>query len=336
MQHTEIKMICYGARENEQPFFHQLNRYGFQLTLVKELLTADNVELVAGHQAVLLRGNCPAKGDNLTKMQALGVKYLLTRTVGIDHIDIPAAKALGFTLARVPGYSPNAIAELAVTLAMMLVRNVASTVSATSTGDFRVNPSYFSKEIRHMQVGILGLGKIGLTTASILRGFGVSQLYGWDPYPSAQAQSRVELLANNEAVLAKAELLFLHMPYIKEQNHHLVNADFLAKLPKGALLVNAARGEIVDTQAVVDALQRGHLSGFATDVLEDEATLFNKAFSPDAISNPAFRALVELYPRALITPHVGSNTEEACRNMIEQSFENLHEFLTTGESKNSL
>jgi D-lactate dehydrogenase len=335
-QHTSIKMICYGARENEQPFFHQLNKHNFSLTLVKELLSADNVDLVKDHQVVLLRGNCLAKGDNLTKMKELGVEYLLTRTVGVDHMDIPAAKALGFKLARVPGYSPNAISELGISLAMMLLRNVASTVLATSQGDFRVAPSYFSKEIRHTKVGILGVGKIGLTTAKLLQGLGVTQLSGWDPYPSDEAKQSLSMRASYQEVLAESELLFLHMPYVKDQNYRFVNAEFFATLPKGAMVVNVARGEILDTQAVIDALESGHLAGFATDVLENEVALFNKDFSQSQIADPLFAKLNSLYPRVLITPHIGSNTEEACRNMIEQSYDNLHDFLTTASSKNQL
>lgn len=336
MNTQSMKIICYGARKKEQPFFHQLNKHGFTLTLVEDLLTAENLSLIEGHQVVLLRGNCPAKGENLVRMKEYGVEYLLTRTVGVDHIDIDDAKRLGFKLARVPGYSPNAIAELAVTLAMMLVRNVNSTIAATSSGDFKVYPEYFSKEIRHMRVGILGAGKIGLTTARILKGFGVTELYGWDPYVSDAAKQELHMTATQDDLLSKAELIFMHMPYIKDQNHHMVNDAFLAKMPKGSLLVNVARGEVVDTKAVIKALESHHLAGFATDVLENEAVLFNKQFDVETIEPPEFKKLVELYPRVLITPHIGSNTEEACRNMIEQSYDNLYDFLTTGSSKNSL
>lgn len=335
MDFSQVKMICFGARVSEQPFFHSLNRHGFALTLIPELLTADNIAQIAGHEAVLLRGNCPAHQPQLEQMKALGVKYLLTRTVGFDHIDVPAAKALGFVVARVPGYSPNAISELAITLAMMLVRNTAATVAATSSGDYRVHPGYFSKEIRHIKVGILGLGRIGLTTATLLKGLGVTQLLGYDPYISDAATATLTM-TDMESVISQSELLFLHMPYIKDQNHHLVNAAFLQKMPAGSILVNAARGELMNSAAVLAALQSHHLHALATDVLEKEATLFNHNFTGQSSGNQVFDALQALYPRVLLTPHIGSNTEEACRNMIEQSFDNLHDYLTTGSCKNAL
>ncbi len=335
MDFSQIKIICFGARSSEQPFFHSLNKQNFALTLIPELLNTDNIAQIAGHEAVLLRGNCPAQKPQLEQMKAMGVKYLLTRTVGVDHIDVPAAKAMGFVVARVPGYSPNAISELALTLAMMLVRNTAATVTATSSGDYRVQPSYFSKEIRHIKVGILGVGRIGLTTATLLKGMGVTQLMGYDPYVSDEAKATLTM-TDMDSVVSQSELLFLHMPYIKDQNHHLINAAFLQKMPTGSILVNAARGELMDSAAVLAALQSNHLHALATDVLEKEATLFNHNFAGKTSGNQVFDALQALYPRVLITPHIGSNTEEACRNMIEQSFDNLHDYLTSGSCKNAL
>lgn len=329
-----MKIICFGARKNEQAFFNMLNKYNYQLTLVEELLTKDNVDLVKDHNVVLLRGNCYAKDDNLLKMREFGVEYLLTRTVGFDHIDVVKAKELGFKLARVPSYSPNAIAELGLSLAMMLVRNTADTISHTKEKDFTVYPSYFSREIRFLTVGIVGTGKIGLTSARLYKGLG-SNVIGFDPYPNPNANNILSYTASLDDLLSKADIVVMHMPYIKGENDNIINASKLALMKNDAILVNMARGEIVDTSAVVNALKSNKLAGFATDVLRDEASLFNKKHSAST-GNSLFDELVAMHPRVLITPHIGSNTDEACRNMIEQSFDNLNDFLTTGKCSNEL
>lgn len=330
----KIKMICFGARKNEQPYFQSLNKYGYELTLVEELLTEDNVDLIKGHNAVMLRGNCNAKLRNLAKMKEMGVEFLLTRTVGVDHIDVPEAKKLGFKLALVPGYSPNAISELSLTLALMLLRNTASMTNSTSNGDFTVHSSYFSREVRLLKVGVLGVGRIGLTTAKLFKGLG-AEVIGYDIYQSEEAKKTITFMEMDE-VVKLSDIILLHMPYIKDQNHHIVNDNFLSKMKDNSILINCSRGGLVDLSSVITALKSGKLAGFGADVIENESTIFNKDFKGQSTGNPVIDELVSLYPRVLITPHVGSNTDEACRNMIEYSYDNLQEYLDTGDCKNKI
>lgn len=331
----KIKMICFGARKNEQPFFEALNKYGYELTLVEALLTEENIDLVKGHNAVMLRGNCNAQKRNLDIMKKESVKYLLTRTVGYDHIDLAEAKKLGFDLiARVPGYSPNAISELALTLGMMLVRNTAAMTNQTRQGDFNVLPSYFSREVRLMTVGVIGVGRIGLTTAKSFKGLGAKVL-GFDVYQTAEAKSVVDFVSIDE-LIRQSDIICLHMPYFKDQNYHFVDEKFVSSMKQDAILINCGRGELVDIKAVLDGLESNHLAGFATDVLENEKNFFNHDFKGQTTGNAEVDRLIALYPRALITPHVGSNTDEACRNMIEFSYDNLNQFLTTGHCDNTI
>ncbi|WP_392565447.1 NAD(P)-dependent oxidoreductase [Utexia brackfieldae] len=330
----KIKMICFGARKNEQTYFSQLNKYGYELTLVEALLTEDNVDLIKGHNAVMLRGNCNAKAKNLAAMKTMGVEFLLTRTVGFDHIDVPEAKRLGFKLARVPGYSPNAISELTLTLAMMLLRHTAAMTNATRQADFTVHGNYFSREVRLLKVGVFGVGRIGLTTAKLFKGLG-AEVLGYDVYQSDAAKEVVEFRELDD-VIANADILCIHMPYFKGQNDHFVNHAFISKMKDNAILVNCGRGELVDVVAVIDGIKAGKIDGYGADVLENESAIFNHNFNQQSTGNAVVDELVSLYPRVLLTPHVGSNTDEACRNMIEYTYDNLNEFLTTGSSKNEL
>lgn len=214
--------------------------------------------MAKGFDAVILRGNCFANKQNLDIYKKLGVQYVLTRTVGKDHIDIPYAKELGFKMAFVPGYSPNAIAELAVTHAMMLLRHLAYTTSEAHKGNFVVDKHMFSKEIRNCTVGVIGLGRIGRVCAQIFHGMGakvvgqdVFQIKGIDDYAT-----QVEM----DELLKVSDVISLHCPYIKE-NGKVVTREFISKMKDGAILVNAARGQLVDTEAVIEAIESGKLGG---------------------------------------------------------------------------
>ncbi|WP_461225886.1 NAD(P)-dependent oxidoreductase [Lacticaseibacillus suihuaensis] len=328
-----FKIVAYGVRENEVPYFKQLNKYNYELKLVPEFLTHDNVETAKGADGVMLRANCVADAENLAKFNAWGIKYVMTRTVGFNHIDLNAIKQYGMKCARVPAYSPYAVAELAQTLGMMLYRHTALATSNTFNGSFAVDPATFSREVHSSTVGIVGAGKIGATEASLYHGMG-STVLAYDPYPSDYARQFVTFVEEDE-LLAKADIVSIHTPYFPGVNDNLVDATFIAKMKDGAMLVNTARGELVDYAAVLAALKSGKLGGFATDVFKHEAKLMGHQFD-DALPDPELEALRQLYPKVLITPHIGSYTEPALHDMIAVSYDNFDEAQRTGHTKNDI
>ena len=330
-----IKLVCFGVREKEVAFFNKLNEaYGYDLKLVTSGLTHENVTEAVGAQAIMVRGNCKADRQNLELLKANGLEIVLTRTVGFDHVDLNAVRDLDLKSARVPGYSPNAIAELALTQAMMLLRHTAYTVNRTKDKNFTVDGYMFSKELRNCTVGVIGAGKIGLTTATIFKGVG-AKIVGYDVFQSDAAKEVVEFMELDE-VLANSDIISVHMPFIKDVNYHMINDEFISKMKDGAILINTARGEIQNIDAIIRGIESGKLSGFGTDVLEGESSLFFKDFTNKELPNPSFQKLIDLYPQVLVTPHIGSYTDEALTNMIEISYENAKEFLETGNCKNNI
>lgn len=330
-----MKVLAYGVRDVELPIFEEVNqKFGYELVCTPEYLnSAETARLAEGCQAVILRGNCWATKENLDIYKELGVEYVLTRTVGVNHIDAVYAKALGMKLAYVPFYSPNAISELAVTLAMTLLRHVAYTVSKTSQQDFRVDAQMFSKEIRNCTVGVVGIGRIGLTTAQLFKGLGATVL-AYDAFPKTGVDDICTQVSLDE-LLAKSDIVSIHAPYIPA-NGKVITKEFINQMKPGAILINTARGELQDVEAIIEAVESGHLSGVGLDVLEGESAIFFKDLRGKEIEDPSVRKLVELYPRVLLTPHMGSYTDEAVLNMIETSFENLNEYLQTGFCRNDI
>ena len=331
----EKKIICFGVRDYEKPYFEKLGeKYGYERVLRPEYLNNDCWELAKGYEIVMVRGNCVVDRDHMKLLKENGLKYYLTRTAGYNHVDVQACKEFGIETAFVPGYSPNAISELALTLAMMLLRNTAYTVDQTHKGHFKVTNQMFSREVRGCTVGIMGCGRIGCTTANLFKGLG-AKVIGYDVFKSEHAKTIVEF-EDLESFVKDSDIIICHMAYIKGKNDNFINADLIAKMKKNAILVNVARGEVMDTQAALDAVKCEHLAGLGMDVIDHEKTLFNKDFDPNNMDTPLHQEIIDLYPKVLITPHIASATDMALIDMIEVSLKNMDEYLSTGKCKNSL
>ena len=330
-----MKIIFYGVRDVEIPIFEAVNKkFGYEITLLPDYLTDEaTAKKAAGHKVVVLRGNCFATKERLDIYKELGVSYVMTRTVGVNHIDIPYAKELGFKTAYVPFYSPNAIAELAVSLAMTLLRNVAYTGNKTKDKNFIVDKRMFSREVRNCTVGVLGLGRIGMTAAQLFKGLGATVI-GFDIFKKTGVENIVTQMSLDE-VLAKSDIITLHAPYIKE-NGTLITKEAFAKMKDNVILINTGRGELVDTDALVEALESGKVYGAGIDTLDNEAEIFFKDFKGKTLPVPAFEKLINMYPKVIITPHIGSYTDEAAFNMIETTFANIKEYIETGDCKNKI
>ncbi|WFQ93145.1 D-lactate dehydrogenase [Mycoplasma feriruminatoris] len=328
-----MKVIFFGVRESEIEFFEKLkNKYNYELTLVQGTLTLDRIDLVKNHNCVVVRGADKLDRVLLEKLKELNVEYVFTRTVGFDHIDIPAGHELGFKIARVASYSPTAIAELAFSLAHSLSRKSAYWAYQSVNKNFKMDQYGFSKELKNSVVGIIGTGRIGYEAAKMFKAFGCEVL-GYDIKPN-DSLSDVIKYVDLDYLLANADIISFHMPYIKGQNDKMINKELIDKMKDKAILVNTSRGQIQDEQAILDAIKSNKLAAVGLDVWNTEKDyLFKKL---DSIEDPIIKELLELYPRVLITPHIGSYTDEAASNMIEYSLDNLNEYLTTNDCKNKL
>ena len=331
----EKKIICFGVRDYEKPYFEKLGKqYGYDLVLSPVYISNDTWELAKGYEIVMVRGNCNLDAAHMKLLKENGLKYYLTRTAGYNHVDVAACKELGIETAFVPGYSPNAISELALSLAMALLRNIVYTTDLTHKGKFKVTNQMFSREVRGCTVGIMGCGRIGCTTANLFKGLG-AKVIGYDVYQSDYAKGIVEF-KDIDDFIKEADIIICHMAYIKGKNDNFISKEMISKMKQDAIIVNVARGQVMDTQAAVEAVKEGKLAGLGLDVLSDEAKLFNHEFDPENMDTPLHQDIVNLYPKVLITPHIGSATDMALIDMIEVSLKNMDEYLATGTCKNSL
>lgn len=330
-----FKITAYGVRKNEVDYFNKLNIYNFELNLVSDNLSTDNVVLAKGSNGVLLRANNDGSRTILNQLSDWGIKYVFTRTVGYDHIDLEAAASFGITVARVPSYSPYSVAELALNLGLMLSRHTAMATSNTSLENFQVNSDLFAREIHDLTIGIFGVGRIGLTEARLYKGLGATVI-GYDVNENEDAKNTLSFVSEDE-ILRHSDILSLHVPHIKGQNDKFVNKSFIDRMKSGSILINTARAEITNQSDIIEAIKSGKLDGFGTDVVINERDIFGKKFTPtNPLTDFSVKEMLSLYPKVVITPHIGSNTVEAVSDMIRISYQNFHDILANGTSENEI
>lgn len=260
------------------------------------------------------------------------LKFIATRSTGFDHIDLAETAKRGIKVSNVPSYGENTVAEQAFALLLCLSRKVYDSYKQIEQeGKFNTD-KLKGFDLKGKTLGIIGLGRIGIHTARIANGFEMNIL-AFDKFPNEQATRdyKVKYVSLDE-LLSQSDIISLHAPYLPE-THHLINQKNINKIKPGAYLINTARGGLVETGALIKALQEGILAGAGLDVLEeenfmlDELSLLNNPH-PNADSLKTILAnhyLID-HPRVIITPHNAFNTQEAIERIINTTIENLTGF----------
>jgi D-lactate dehydrogenase len=245
------------------------------------------------------------------------VKYIATRSAGTDHIDKEAAANRGIQLANVPAYSPQAIAEHAVALALSLNRHLIQADEHSHHFDFKLDGligfNFYGKT-----VGLLGLGKIGQAVAAIFNGFGC-RVVGYDVAIPAKLL-QIEPLSFDE-VLRQSDIISLHTP-LTPASHYMINAATMALMKDGVMLINTSRGGLVNTLDAIEALEQGKIGYLGMDVYEHEKNLFFEDHQPDLIKDPVLQKLL-MHPNVIITPHQAFLTDEALQQIANQTIKSL-------------
>jgi D-lactate dehydrogenase len=266
-------------------------------------------------------------------LQQGGTRLVALRAAGFNGIDLAAAKQLGIAVARVPAYSPHAVAEHAFALLLTLVRKTHRAFNRVREADFSLD-GLVGFDLHGKTLGLIGTGKIGQVAARIGAGFGCRVLLA-DPQPDvAFATSLGAHYVARETLLAESDIVSLHLP-LSPQTQHLIDAAALAAMKPGAILINTSRGGLVDTGALIAALKSGHLGGVALDVYELEEGVFFQDLSASGIADDQLARLTT-FPNVLITSHQGFLTREALANIAETTLENARAFAAGEPLRNAV
>lgn len=323
-----MRVAVFSTRPYDRTFLERANVAGrHQLDFYESRLDLSNVALAQGAQAVCVFVNDRLSAEVLARLHAGGVRLLVLRSAGFNHVDVGAAAALGIAVGRVPQYSPYAVAEHTVALLLALNRHIHRAYARVREGNFALE-GLLGFDLHGRTVGVVGTGKIGECFSRIMAGFGC-QLLGFDPRPNPVCQALGMRYVDLPELLAASDVISLHCP-LTPQTHHLINADALARMKPGAMLLNTSRGGVVDTPAVIAALKAGTLGSLGLDVYEEEADLFFSDLSAEVIRDDVFARLLT-FPNVLVTGHQAFFTADALTAIASTTLANIDAFEDHGK-----
>lgn len=314
-----MKVFAYSYRKDDEGcFFTEIARdLGVELGYTADAPTLENAGLAAGYPYISII-TTPVDAELMRAFHGLGVRMISTRTIGYDHIDLSAAKSEGIAVSNAT-YSPGVVADYTVMLMLMAIRNVKLSLERALVRDYSLM-GLRGRELSSMTVGVIGTGKIGIAVLQRLSGFGCGML-ACDPVRNETAARYAEYV-DFTSLLRQADIISIHTP-ATDDNRHLISREAIASMKDGAVLVNTARGSLVDTSALIDALESGKISAAGLDAVEGEGPIFYRDFKTIQVKHREMSILKDL-PNVVLTPHIAFYTDTSVREMVYSSLKSCH------------
>jgi len=322
--HVDARVIVFSCHSYEKA---TLEAALPNSTLVSARLQLDTVPLTRDHDAVCVFVDDDVGTDVVDALADAGVKLILLRCAGFDNVDVDRANARGMTVCRVPAYDPLSIAEHAVGMMLSLNRRLGPSRDRLRLGNYTLD-GLVGQSLKGKTIGIVGTGKIGRAVAKICKHGFQMEVLGYDLFDKEAFCG--EFCSSIEDVLARSDFVSVHVP-LTDGTRGMFNAETLAKMKNGAMLINTSRGALVDARACIDALYSGQLGALAMDVYEKEKELFFRDFSTLDIRSRMLvwdenMAILSSLPQVLITPHSAFLTHEALAEIASTTAENLRAY----------
>ncbi|MCB5175844.1 2-hydroxyacid dehydrogenase [Microvirga lenta] len=324
-----MRVTVFSAKPYDRRFLGRAgDGSGHELSYLEPRLSLETSGLAAGAEAVCAFVNDEVNRDVLASLPSQGVRLVALRSAGFNNVDLEAARDQGITVARVPAYSPYAVAEHTVALILTLNRKTHRAYNRVREGNFALD-GLLGFDLAGKTAGVVGTGKIGEVVSKILLGFGCTVL-AYDPQPNPVCEGMGVRYVPMEELLFSSHIVSLHCP-LTPATHHLIGAEALRHMKPGMMLINTSRGAVVDTRAVLRGLKEGIIGSLGLDVYEEEGDLFFEDLSQRFISDDVFARLLT-FPNVLITGHQAFFTEEALTNIAETTIANITSFERTGRA----
>ena len=315
-----MRTAVFSAHKFETDILLEAAANKHQLVLFPPQLSKTTAYLAKGCEAVCIFVNDDASKEVLEELAALGIRYLVLRSAGYNHVDLKAAAALGMKVARVPEYSPHAVAEHTVALMLTLNRKLIKAHNRVRELNFGLD-GLIGFDMHNKTAGIVGLGKIGRTVASILHGFGC-QLLAYDPFEDKDWAKKYKVTYTKlDDLFQQSDIITLHSPLTPE-TRYLVNKERIAQMKKGVMLINTSRGGLINTRDAIEGLKSGKIGYLGLDVYEEEKALFFEDHSEEILQDDVIARLMT-FPNVLITSHQAFLTDTALHNIVDTTIYNL-------------
>ncbi len=328
-----MKVTVFSTHKFDRPSLEDANQGRHAMNYLEVRLTEDTVALAKGSGAIALFTMDDASAPVLEALHSFGVKYIALRSAGFNHVDLKKAKALGIKVARVPAYSPYAVAEHTMALILALNRKIHRAHNRVREMNFSLN-GLTGFDLHGKTAGVVGSGKIGAILIKILHGFGCDIL-AYDRYEDPELVQKYGVrFTDCDTVCTHSDIVSLHVP-LTPDTRHMIDAGMIGRMKKGAMLINTSRGGLVDTKAVIEGLKTGQIGYFGMDVYEEEDGLFFEDHSDTIVQDDIISRLMT-FNNVLITSHQAFLTHTALKNIAETTLYNLDCFETGKVSGNEV
>ncbi len=321
-----MKVAVFSTESYDSQFLDASNtsiNVNHELVYFKTRLEPKTATLAKGFPVVCAFVNDDLGTETLKILAEQGTQLIALRCTGFNNVDLKTAAQLGIKIVRVTAYSPYAIAEHAVGLILMLNRKLYRAYNRVRDDNFALE-GLLGFDLHGRTVGIVGTGKIGMIFAGIMQGFGC-HLLGYDAYPNAKFEEIGDAhYVQLPELLSQSDIISLHCPLLNE-TEHIINAETIAQMKEGVMLINTSRGKLVDTKAVIEGIKAAKIGYFGTDVYEEEDDLFFKDLSTSIIQDDTFQ-LLQSFSNVVITAHQAFFTENALNDISTTTIANITEF----------
>ena len=315
-----MKLLFYAAKIYDKKSFDPvLERYPeITIDYIDHELEPRSASLAKGYDAICAFVSADVGAETLETLNACGVKIVLMRCAGFNNVDVQKAKELGITVKRVPAYSPESVAELAMGLALSVNRRLYKAYNKVRENDYSLKGlrgvNFYQKT-----AGIVGTGKIGAAMCRICRGFGM-RVIAYDVYKNPSLEDFVEYVSLDE-LFAQSDLISLHCP-LTDDTYHMINLENIKKMKDGVILVNTSRGALVDTKELIEGIRMNKFLGVGLDVYEEETGNVYEDRSDDIMEHSVTARLLA-FPNVMITSHQGFYTMEALAAIADVTLQNM-------------
>lgn len=326
-----MKLKLFDVGDDEAPFVEKWeDENNVTVDYVPDSLTRENIDEVSGYDGLCLSHNGPFDNSLLKDLKDMGIKQIAQRSAGFDMYDLETATANNIKITNVPSYSPNSIAEYAVTGALYFVRKIPTVQQHVAKQDFRWQPTIMARPIKGLTVAVIGTGRIGYITAELFHHMGCNVI-GYDIQTYPQVENFITYKNTVQEAVKDADIVTLHTPATKD-TINMFNQSLFNYFKDGAIFINCARGVLVDTKALIHALDTNKLSGAVIDTYENEASYFRKDFSSSEIEDDLLQSLIKR-DDILLSPHIAFYTNESVENLVEQSLNSTMDIIRHGDSE---
>ncbi|AGA27076.1 2-hydroxyacid dehydrogenase [Singulisphaera acidiphila] len=328
-----MKVAVFSTKPYDRSSLDGANtEHGHELVYFDARLSAATAPLARGCEAVCAFVNDELNATVLEELHRSGVRFVALRCAGYNNVDHEVAERHRLVVARVPAYSPYAVAEHTVALILSLNRKIYRAYNRVREGNFTLD-GLLGFDLHGRTIGVIGTGQIGLEVARIMRGFGC-QVLAYDIKPNPECESLQVRYVSLEDLLAKSDIITLHCP-LTPSTRHLIDTKSLQTMKPGVMIINTGRGSLVDTEAVIAGLKSAKIGYLGLDVYEEEADLFFEDHSGQVIHDDVFARLLT-FPNVLITGHQAFFTREALQGIATTTLANLTEFAENGTCSNAV